>query len=149
MTKNLSDWFGEGSIDTNVEVETFQESIVHVGNLLVKSGKARPEYAEAMISVVEEFGPYIVVAESVALAHAAPGVLVSETGLALACLNRKVDFGDGKMVDLVFGLAAVDHEQHLEAMSQLALLLGDEQNVNLLRKSQDSEEVRKILTKGL
>lgn len=113
-------------IRVGVDASNFAEAITAAGELLVAAGHVKPEYVPAMIRVVEELGPYIVIAEGIALAHATPGELVAKSSISLAVLANAVDFGSGKMVKAVFALAATDHAAHIDALGELATLLSDE-----------------------
>jgi PTS system ascorbate-specific IIA component len=48
-------------------------------------------------------------------------------------------------VRLVFGLAATDHESHLELMAELAEFLSAQENVSSLLSCSDSEQVLSLL----
>lgn len=141
--------FGRGSIAVNVSASTYAEAITAAGELLVTSGRTKSKYTDAMIRVVDELGPYIVLVDGVALAHAKPGDLVIENGLALATLAEPVDFGSGKLVSLVFALAAVDHDSHIESLGQLAELLSDSSIREFLVNAVDSEQIRTFIARSL
>jgi PTS system ascorbate-specific IIA component len=129
-----------------VVAEDFREAILAAGDLLVACGIAEPEYSQAMVRVVEELGPYIVMIDGVALAHAAPTDGVIRNGLSVVQLATPVDFGGGKMVRLVFALAATDHDSHIENLGALAEALGDHETLNSLLVSQSSIEIHTLLT---
>lgn len=130
----------------NVSASNYAEAITAAGNLLVEAGHVRPSYVTSMIRVVEELGPYIVLAEGVALAHAAPGEEVLENSISLVSLAESVDFGSGKMVRLVFALAAKDHDSHIETLGALAELLADDENRKLLLNAGEYEQIRHLLS---
>jgi PTS system ascorbate-specific IIA component len=48
-------------------------------------------------------------------------------------------------VQLVFGLAATDHESHIELMAGLAQFLSDQENVNTLLTCSDSAQIRALI----
>ena len=101
--------FAEGSLAVSVSAADREQAIRASGELLVSSGRVTAEYVEQMLAAVEEFGPYIVIAPGIALAHARPSEAVLETGLSLAVLAAPVEFGShNDPVRLVFGLAALD-----------------------------------------
>jgi PTS system ascorbate-specific IIA component len=133
-------------IRVGLAAESWPEAIEAAGELLVEAGHVKPEYVPAMIRVVEELGPYIVLIEGFALAHAAPGDAVLQNAISLAVLDREVDFGSGKLVKCVFALAAKDHESHIEALGKMAELLADEQIRNLLLKATDRSEIEVVLS---
>ena len=125
--------FAEGSLAVSVSAADREQAIRASGELLVSSGRVTSEYVEQMLAAVEEFGPYIVIAPGIALAHARPSEAVIETGLSLAVLAAPVEFGShNDPVRLVFGLAALDHESHIGVLAALAERLGDEEFVNNL-----------------
>jgi PTS system ascorbate-specific IIA component len=100
-----------------------------------------------MVAVLESHGPYIVIAPGIALAHSKPSELIIETGLSLLTLGESVVFGNAANdpVQLVIGLAAIDHDSHMEMMKELADALSDQQFVNSLLNAGDTEEIRQLL----
>lgn len=143
----LADAFGEGSILIKDSVDNRSAAIQLAGELLVKSGKAKPSYVSSMLEAVERFGPYIVIAPGIALAHGKPSEDVIETGLSLLVLKQAIEFqhAQNDPVQLVFGLAATDHESHIETMAKLAEVLSDQERVNFLLTSSDFEQIRAVL----
>ncbi len=143
----LADAFGEGSILIKDSVDNRSAAIQLAGELLVKSGKAKPSYVSSMLEAVERFGPYIVIAPGIALAHGKPSEDVIETGLSLLVLKQAIEFQNAQNdpVQLVFGLAATDHESHIETMAKLAEVLSDQERVNSLLTSSDFEQIRAVL----
>ena len=143
----LADAFGEGAILIKESVDTRSAAIEIAGELLVQSGKAKHSYVASMLEAVERFGPYIVIAPGIALAHGKPSEDVIETGLSLLLLKQAIEFqhAQNDPVQLVFGLAATDHESHIETMAKLAELLSDQERVSTLLTSSDSEQIRVLL----
>jgi PTS system ascorbate-specific IIA component len=143
----LADAFGEGSILIKESVDDRSAAIEIAGDLLVQSGKAKPSYVTSMLEAVESFGPYIVIAPGIALAHGKPSEDVIETGLSLLVLKQAIEFQhlQNDPVQLVFGLAATDHESHIEIMAYLAEVLSDQQWVNSLLTSSNSEQILLLL----
>ena len=144
----LADAFGEGSIFIKGSVDNRSEAIQLAGELLVASGKAKKSYVDSMLEAVEKFGPYIVIAPGIALAHGKPSDDVLETGLSLLVLESAIEFqhSQNDPVQLIFGLAATDHESHIELMSELAQFLSDQDSVNSLLTCSDSEQIRSLLS---
>jgi PTS system ascorbate-specific IIA component len=72
---------------------------------------------------------------------------VLKTGLSWVSLDTPVEFGNKKNdpVDLVVGLAALDHDAHIGIMSKLAGVLADPERLAQLRASTDVEEIRSAL----
>ena len=143
----LAEAFGEGSILIKGSVDDRSAAIELAGELLVASGRATKGYVASMLEAVEKFGPYIVIAPGIALAHGKPSEDVIETGLSLLVLENAIEFqhSQNDPVQLVFGLAATDHESHIELMSELAQFLSDQDSVNSLLTCSDSEQIRLLL----
>jgi PTS system ascorbate-specific IIA component len=146
---SLASAFAEGSIAVAVLAADRDEAIRASGELLVASGRTTIEYTEQMLAAVEEFGPYIVIAPQIALAHARPSEAVLETGLSLAVLADGVAFGSpNDPVRLVFGLAAKDHDGHISVLSALAERLSDQDFVNSLLNASTSAQIGALLSVG-
>lgn len=104
------------------QVSTWQEAVQLAGNLLAADECATDAYVEAMVSMVESLGPYIVVAPGIALAHARPEDGALKEGISLVVLQTPVCFGnpDNDPVSIVLGIAATDSDKHLQLMSAIA-----------------------------
>jgi PTS system ascorbate-specific IIA component len=101
-----------------------------------------------MVDAFEELGPYMVIAPGIALAHARPSAEVLSTGLSLVTLSESVHFGNttNDPVSLVIGLAATDHDGHIDLMAALSELLMDVMKVNMLLQATNLEEVRTLFS---
>ena len=146
---SLEEAFGINSIEIREEVESREKAISVAGELLVGSGRVDPEYVLSMLEAIEKFGPYIVIAPGIALAHGKPSEAVKETGLSLLVLRQAIEFkhSQNDPVQLVFGLATKDHDLHIGLMSELAEFLSDPSNVNFLRTSSDPDQIRAFLAR--
>ncbi|RNL78112.1 PTS sugar transporter subunit IIA [Halostreptopolyspora alba] len=124
------------------------DAVRAAGDLLVTTGVSTADYVTQMRRTVEEYGPYIVIAPGLALAHARPSPSVLRTGLSWAGLAWPVTFGhpSNDPVDLVIGLAATDHDGHSAALSQLARMLARQENRESLRAAACAARVRALIT---
>jgi PTS system ascorbate-specific IIA component len=143
----LASSFGPDSLAIAANLPNRTEAIKLAGELLHRSGRVTTEYVFSMIDAVEEFGPYIVIAPGIALAHGKPDEGVIETGLSLTVIREPLAFGHGQNdpVALVFGLAAKDHSSHLGLMAELAEFLSDQPKVNSLIDAKDLTHLRALL----
>ncbi len=144
----LLDAFAPGSIAVGVSVSSREQAISAAGDLLVASGRTTDAYTDAMLAVLADLGPYFVIAPSIAIAHARPSEAVLSAGLSLAVLRQPVVFGNSANdpVGLVFGLCALDHDSHLEVLSQLAEVLTDAERVNNLLNASTEADIRRLLS---
>lgn len=142
-----NDVLPESAIRFRANAADWREAVQFSGDLLVASASATDAYTDAMIKAVEELGPYMVIAPGFALAHARPSEAVKHTGLSWLTLAEPVEFGSANNdpVDLVVGLAAVDHDSHIQVMSKLAGVLANTEVLARLRASTDPGEIRAAL----
>lgn len=125
----------------------WREAVHLAGAALTAAGAARAEYAGEMVRMIDEHGPYIVVAPGLALAHARPGPEVVTDGLAVVTLATPVEFGHpyNDPVRVVLGVAAASNESHLKAVAELANIFNDSDAVDRLARAVSADEVRDIL----
>jgi PTS system ascorbate-specific IIA component len=111
------------------------------------AGFADESYGDRMIALVEEYGPYIVIAPGLAMAHARPGPDVRAPGLALVTLAEPVAFGHAHNdpVSVIIGLAATEADQHVASVAALANVFNDESVVPALAAATSKDEVRRLL----
>ncbi len=143
----LSDLLREQTIRLGQQAMGWREAVRLAGSLLVQEGSVTAAYVEAMIQVVEEIGPYMVLAPGIAMVHARPEDGVVRACMSLVRLDTAVEFGSeaNDPVDLVFAFGAVDKEQHLEALRALALLLQSEGGVIAIRRCSTPRQAVRVI----
>ena len=147
MSSVLEQALGQGSIKLQQSCVSWRETFELAGLGLVESSRTTSAYTNEMIQAFEELGPYMVIAPGIALAHGRPSEAVLATGLSLVTLSTPVVFGStaNDPVSLVIGLAAVDHDSHIDLMAALSELLMSEDTVNLLLQATNESQVRSYL----
>ena len=147
MSSVLEQALGQGSIKLQQSCVSWKETFELAGLGLVESSRTTSAYTNEMIQAFEELGPYMVIAPGIALAHGRPSESVLATGLSLVTLSTPVVFGStaNDPVSLVIGLAAVDHDSHIDLMAALSELLMSEDTVNFLLKATNESQVRSYL----
>ncbi|TDW31105.1 PTS sugar transporter subunit IIA [Cryobacterium psychrophilum] len=135
------------SIVTQANAADWRAAIRLAGDGLAASGATTETYTDEMIAAVEKHGPYIVIAPGVALAHSRPSPAVLTGGLSWVSLATPVEFGNAANdpVNLVIGLAAVDHDAHLQVMRALAGVLSNSSAMERLRAASTPDDVRAVL----
>ncbi|MEK4818434.1 PTS sugar transporter subunit IIA [Priestia sp. FSL R5-0680] len=100
-----------------------------------------------MIKSVEELGPYIVIAPKVALPHARPEQGVNRVGMSMLRLKEPVYFSTKKQhgAQLIIVLAATDNETHLKALSQLSMMLSENDNIDKLIAMKTKQEMLALI----
>lgn len=144
------DLLPESAVRFGVEASDWRAAVRAAGDALSESGATSPAYTDEMIAAIDELGPYIVIAPGFALAHSRPSPAVHRTGLSWIRLEHPVEFGSPRNdpVELVVGLAALDHDAHLAVMSNLARVLADSEEFARLRATTDPAEVRAAIVGG-
>lgn len=147
MAINLASELAEASIRTHVTAVDWQAAITLAGEALVSGGVTTDAYTAEMIAAVDKLGPYIVIAPGLAIAHSRPSQAVLRAGLSWVTLDEPVNFGHKKNdpVSLVVGLAAPDHEGHLEMMQALANVLIDVDLIAALKVADSPAEVLTLM----
>lgn len=146
-TTSLSQALPVDAIALDVSAEDWRAAVTAAGEALAASGAATRDYTAEMIAAVEEYGPYIVIAPGIALAHSRPSPAVRRVGLSWVRLAEPVAFGDpdNDPVSLVVGLCSPDATSHTAALAQVASLLSDEERMAQLAAAGTPEEVRAIV----
>jgi PTS system ascorbate-specific IIA component len=125
----------------------WQAAVRAAGAALTASGAARPGYADEMVRMIDEHGPYVVIAPGLALAHARPDDQVLRTGLAVVTLASPVSFGHphNDPVRVVLGLAVESVGGHLESIADLANVFNDTEVIGTLADAATPDEVRSLM----
>ncbi|WP_282818722.1 PTS sugar transporter subunit IIA [Curtobacterium flaccumfaciens] len=129
------------------DAPAWRDAMRLVGGALVASGATTAEYTDAMIGMVEEHGPYIVISPGLAFAHARPGGAVVRDGLAIVTLATPVAFGHphNDPVRVVLGLAVAEVGTHLESIGEIANLFNDATVTGRIAAATTADEVRTIM----
>lgn len=137
----------DAAIVLGAHANDWRDAVRIAGRALTMSGSTRAEYADRMISVIEEFGAYVVIAPGLALAHARPGPDVRREGLAVVTLAGPVAFGHphNDPVRVVVGLAVSNAEEHVASVASLANAFNDGGMVGRLARATSPDDVRSLL----
>lgn len=147
MTLNLKNFLTQDMIRLKIDVPDHIAALRAGAQLLVDHGGVEPQYIDAILECLREFGPYVVIAPGLALGHARPDASVHFTCFSLITLTRPVVFGvpDNDPVDVIFSFAAPDKQGHIEALRQMANLCSDEENMQKIRSATRAEEILALL----
>jgi len=140
----------ESAIVIGADAADWRAAVRITGLALAASGAALPDYSEQMIRMIEEHGPYVVIAPGLALAHARPGPEVLADGLAVVTLATPVAFGHphNDPVSVVLGLAVASIADHLESIAALANLFNDPEVIPALKGAATAAEIIGIMGMG-
>ena len=125
----LEDLLSEDNVSFHYPAETWEDVIRHGGQLMVDAGFTDPTYTEAMIDVVRDMGPYIVLAPGLAMPHARPEMGAKQVGTALVTLEKPIDFGspENDPVSVAVFLCAPNKDEHIQLLTVIATLFEEEE----------------------
>lgn len=128
------------NIVLNQVLTTKEEAIRLTGKILVDRGYVQSSYVEKMLKREEMTSTYM--GNFVAIPHGTDDAKqeVKESGIAIIQVPEGVDFGDGNIVKLIFGIAGKGDE-HLEILSNIAIVVSDEENVEKIVNASSKDEV--------
>ncbi|QYH36987.1 PTS sugar transporter subunit IIA [Salinibacterium sp. M195] len=137
----------ESAIDIGAFAADWRSAVNLSGEALVRSGAAKAGYAAEMIRMIEDHGPYVVIAPGLALAHARPGPQVIANGLSVVTLTEPVRFGHAHNdpVKVILGLAIVEAGPHLAAVAAVANIFNDSTAIDDLAAATTAAEVQRIM----
>jgi mannitol PTS system EIIA component len=117
-----------------------EEAIRGTGQVLVDKGYVKADYIEKMLEREELTSTYM--GNFVAIPHGTEDAKksVNESGISILQVPNGVDFGDGNIVKVLIGIAGKDNE-HLDILSQIALVCSEEENIARIANAKSSEEI--------
>ena len=119
---------------------TKEEAIRFTGKVLVDRGYVEPAYVEKMLEREEMTSTFM--GNFVAIPHGTDDAKkeVQNSGIAIIQVPEGVDFGDGNIVKLIIGIAGKGDE-HLDILSNIAIVVSEEENVEQIVHASSEEEV--------
>lgn len=145
MTRNI---LTTDKIKLNASFATKQEAIQQAGQLLVDGNHVLPDYITSMQERESIVTTYI--GNGVAIPHGTneSKQMIKSTGISIIQVPDGVDFGGGNIAYLVIGIAG-KNDEHLEILSNIAIICSEEENVHQLVKATSAEEIIEIFEREM
>lgn len=139
----LGQYLSQDHILLKQKADDWQHAIEIAGQPLLRSKEIEKEYIKAMQDAVREFGPYMVLAQGFALAHAKPSELVHKVCISLVTIDPPVSFGNADFdpVDILIAFGTPDAESHISVLRELGELLNQPESFQKIRGSESVEEI--------
>ena len=139
MSSPSDDVLTPGQIKVPGEARSRDDAIREAGQLLVDAGAVSPAYVEAMFEREKSVSTYM--GNELAIPHGTNETkhTILDSALSVVRYDGGVDWG-GEPVTFVVGIAGKGDE-HLEILSQIAILFSDEDDVERLKTAQTPEEL--------
>lgn len=110
----------ENNVKLNVRVSNWEQAVRIGAGMLVEQGCAKQSYVDGIISAIKELGPYIIIADGLAMPHTRPEEGALAIGCSLITLEEPVKFeGDDSEVKVMICFSAVDSESHMDILKMI------------------------------
>lgn len=137
------------SVRLNQVAHSWEEAIKVCLNPLIEKKVITNEYYEAIIKRTNEWGPYYIIADGLAMPHAESSAGVNENGFSLVTLQKPIKFNnDPREISVLIALAAINPEIHTsEALPQIVAVFEDESRIREIQNAKTEDEVYSIIEK--
>ena len=128
----------------------WDEAIRLVSVPLLKTNIITENYINEMIGLVRDYGPYIVIKNRIAIAHAKTEAGANALGTALLINKKNIQFEDDLNIHYLFVISSSNPKEHLQILKDISMLASDDIDLNaLLDKNVDEimEFIKKMVNR--
>ena len=171
LKKDVYDYFREGNLIVDVVEEKqlrlkdimyrdhliridkdimWDEAIRLASVPLLKTNIITENYINEMIGLVRDYGPYIVIKNRIAIAHAKTEAGAKALGTALFINKKNIQFEDDFNIHYLFVISSSNPKEHLQILKDISMLASDDIDLNaLLDKNVDEimEFIKKMVNR--
>lgn len=142
MTAPETIFTDERLIRSGGKATDWRDAVRQTTGLLVSNGYATRRYPDKVVSVIDRYGPYTVIAPGLALVHAQPSADSLQSGAAAMTFPDGVNFGHAHFdpVGLVIAIATTNAAAHIGVIADIASQLEHDSGivVRAIRASSDA-----------
>lgn len=171
LKKDVYDYFREGNLIVDVVEEKqlrlkdimYRDHLIHIDKdimwdeairlasvPLLKTNIITENYINEMIGLVRDYGPYIVIKNRIAIAHAKTEAGANALGTALLINKKNIQFKDDLNIHYLFVISSSNPKEHLQILKDISMLASDDIDLNaLLDKNVDEimEFIKKMVNR--
>ena len=171
LKKDVYDYFREGNLIVDVVEEKqlrlkdimYRDHLIHIDKdimwdeairlasvPLLKTNIITENYINEMIGLVRDYGPYIVIKNRIAIAHAKTEAGANALGTALLINKKNIQFEDDLNIHYLFVISSSNPNEHLQILKDISMLASDDIDLNaLLDKNVDEimEFIKKMVNR--
>lgn len=117
---------------------------------LLKTNIITENYINEMIGLVQDYGPYIVIKNRIAIAHAKTEAGANALGTTLLINKKNIQFEDDLNIHYLFVISSSNPKEHLQILKDISMLASDDIDLNaLLDKNVDEimEFIKKMVNR--
>ena len=128
------------NIKLNVPLSEMEEGIRYTGSILVDNGYVDAAYVDQMVEREQLASTFMV--NFLAIPHGTEEAKknVMETGISVVTVPEGIDFGGGNIAKILIGIAGKGNE-HLEILSNIAIVCSEEENIDKILNAKTEEEI--------
>lgn len=171
LKMDVYDYFREGNLIVDVVEEKqlrlkdimYRDHLIHIDKdimwdeairlasvPLLKTNIITENYINEMIGLVRDYGPYIVIKNRIAIAHAKTEAGANALGTALLINKKNIQFEDDLNIHYLFVISSSNPKEHLQILKDISMLASDDIDLNaLLDKNVDEimEFIKKMVNR--
>ncbi len=143
--KGIDSYLTEDFITIVDEFNTWDKLIDIASKILLDKGFIKPSYAKKVISNLDAAERNIIIADNLALPHAAITDGVIKTGFSLVIIKNNSCSYQDKEIHFVCMLSAGNNEEHVRALFELANIFSDDEFRSRMLLSRSSIDAAKLI----
>lgn len=113
---------------------------------LLKTNIITENYINEMIGLVQDYGPYIVIKNRIAIAHAKTEAGTNALGTTLLINKKNIQFEDDLNIHYLFVISSSNPKEHLQILKDISMLASDDIDLNTLL-DKNADEVMEFIKK--
>ncbi|KKD40499.1 PTS sugar transporter subunit IIA [Bacillus sp. FSL L8-0167] len=128
------------NIFLNEQAGSKEEAIKKAGEVLVANGYVTSDYVDKMFERENISSTFM--GNGIAIPHGTEDAkgAVLHSGISIIQIPDGVEYGEGNIAKVVFGIAGKNNE-HLDILSQIAIVCSEEENVERIIHAKDQDEL--------
>ena len=124
----------------------WDEAIRFASVPLLKTNIITENYINEMIGLVRDYGPYIVIKNRIAIAHAKTEAGANALGTALLINKKNIQFEDDLNIHYLFVISRSNPKEHLQILKDISMLASDDIDLNALL-DKNADEIMEFIKK--
>ncbi|QEK96647.1 PTS mannitol transporter subunit IIA [Bacillus amyloliquefaciens] len=135
----------KANIKLNQTVNSKEDAIRLAGQTLIDNGYVKNGYVEKMFEREETSSTFM--GNFIAIPHGTEDAKdeVLHSGISVIQIPEGVEYGEGNTAKVVFGIAGKNNE-HLDILSNIAIICSEEENIERLISAKTEEELAAIFS---
>ncbi|MED3333432.1 PTS sugar transporter subunit IIA [Bacillus velezensis] len=135
----------KANIKLNQTVNSKEDAIRLAGQTLIDNGYVKNGYVEKMFEREETSSTFM--GNFIAIPHGTEDAKdeVLHSGISVIQIPDGVEYGEGNTAKVVFGIAGKNNE-HLDILSNIAIICSEEENIERLISAKTKEELAAIFS---